>query len=168
MPAKAGIQTSKTAKPSNGLTFFLSISFYGHMTKRIKQIIPARIIGFSFQSLLYLLIHFSLAIVWFMLLNFIIHKHLDIILRSKSLYAFILMLRGPSDKVIGNAEYQHGKINFYGLKPIVFAFSGFARPPLADNFIYGLKPVELRQNIKLQIHFILTEILFYPVYKSCI
>ena len=28
------------------------------------------------------------------------------------------------------------------------AGSGFACPPLAGNFIYGLKPVELRRNIK--------------------
>jgi len=28
------------------------------------------------------------------------------------------------------------------------ATSGYTRPTSSDNFIYGLKPVELRQNIK--------------------
>jgi len=32
---------------------------------------------------------------------------------------------------------------------VAFVATGFACPPLADNFIYGLKPVELRRNIKL-------------------
>ncbi len=40
------------------------------------------------------------------------------------------------------------KVNNYGLKPVAFAATGFACPPLADNFIYGFTPVELRQNIK--------------------
>jgi len=31
---------------------------------------------------------------------------------------------------------------------MAFAATGFACPPLADNFIYGLKPVELRRDIK--------------------
>jgi len=30
------------------------------------------------------------------------------------------------------------------------AASGYTRPTSSDNFIYGLKPVELRQNIKLK------------------
>jgi len=29
------------------------------------------------------------------------------------------------------------------------AASGYARPTSSDNFIYGLRPVELQQNIKL-------------------
>jgi len=39
------------------------------------------------------------------------------------------------------------KVNNYGLKPIAFVAKGFACPPLADNFIYGFKPVELRRSI---------------------
>ncbi len=32
------------------------------------------------------------------------------------------------------------KVNFYGLTPVAFAATGFACPPLADNFIYGFTP----------------------------
>jgi hypothetical protein len=39
-------------------------------------------------------------------------------------------------------------VNFYGLTPVAFAATSFARPLEADNFIYGLTPVELRQIIK--------------------
>jgi hypothetical protein len=36
------------------------------------------------------------------------------------------------------------KVNFYGITPIAFAATGVACPPLADNFIYGFTPMELR------------------------
>jgi hypothetical protein len=41
------------------------------------------------------------------------------------------------------------ELNFHGLKPVAVAATGFACLPLAGNFIYGLKPVELQRNIKL-------------------
>jgi hypothetical protein len=36
----------------------------------------------------------------------------------------------------------------YGLTPIAFNFRASACPPLADNFIYGLLPIALRQKSK--------------------
>ena len=41
------------------------------------------------------------------------------------------------------------QLNFHGLTPVGFTATGFACPPMADNFIYGFTPVELRQTIKL-------------------
>jgi hypothetical protein len=35
-------------------------------------------------------------------------------------------------------------VNFHRLKLLVFTATGFACPPVADDFIYGLKPVALR------------------------
>jgi uncharacterized membrane protein len=37
-------------------------------------------------------------------------------------------------------HYAKGEVNFHGLKRVAFATTGFACPPLADNFIYGFYP----------------------------
>jgi len=47
----------------------------------------------------------------------------------------------PSVKI--SKESKQPRIKIRGI-----AASGYARPTSSDNFIYGLKPVELRQNTK--------------------